>query len=136
MATKTDVDGMSAVILEEMNKYKDVTIEMMKDAVRATANTAVQKLKGSNPSGAGKYRPWTEYLNGWTATQENKKGNALSFKMIVHNEKKYRLAHLLENGHAMVNGGRARSFPHIKPVEEMCEKLLYQNIMERLEKEE
>ena len=38
--------------------------------------------------------------------------------MVLYNAKYYNLTHLLEKGHPLRSGGRARAFPHIKPVEE------------------
>ena len=51
-----------------------------------------------------------------------------------YNDKHYQLTHLLEKGHALVNGGRARAFPHIGPVAERAEENLIDNILQFIER--
>ncbi|KAK9680615.1 hypothetical protein QE152_g38973 [Popillia japonica] len=55
--------------------------------------------------------------HGWSVTSQ---GSFTKPSFVVHNKKKPGLTHLLENGHALRQGGRARAIPHIKPVEEQC----------------
>ncbi|QEY33873.1 hypothetical protein FL966_01780 [Caproiciproducens galactitolivorans] len=45
----------------------------------------------------------------------------------------YRLTHLLENGHALRQGGRARAFPHIKYGQEIAEARMMQLAKEAAE---
>ena len=68
---------------------------------------AVSELKATSPR--SKTSRSGTYAKGWTRRKRGK-------VVIVHN-KEYRLTHLLEHGHAKVNGGRVEGKEHIKPVE-------------------
>jgi hypothetical protein len=46
----------------------------------------------------------------------------------------YRLTHLLENGHALRNGGRSKAFPHIKYGEELVQNRIEEIVREAVEK--
>ena len=131
MSSKIKIDGLENAILKELSNYKDATEEAMSKAVNETASVAVQKLHSAKPSGSEKYGSWNEYNKGWTGTKQNKGRNKCG--IVIHNKTHYRLTHLLENGHALRNGGRARAFPHIAPVNEECEELLMKAITEGLE---
>lgn len=45
----------------------------------------------------------------------------------------YRLTHLLEKGHQLVNGGRAKAYPHIKYGEELAKKRMEELTKEAIE---
>jgi hypothetical protein len=46
----------------------------------------------------------------------------------------YRLTHLLENGHALPQGGRTKAYPHIKYGEEIAEKRMIELSKEAVER--
>lgn len=127
MSKKVKVDDLSKAILEELKNYEGVTEEAAWNGVSDTSKEALQKLRSAHPAGSGEYGSWTKYNRGWTVlkTKRDKKAT-------VHNATDYRLTHLLEKGHAKVNGGRTRAFPHIAPVAEACEDELLKNIRKYL----
>lgn len=126
MSEKIKVDDLSKEIMKCLDEFKDVTEEACEKGVLETANEAVRELRSAHPAGSGEYGSWDEYNKGWTKrTNKSKQKGILS---VVWNQKHYRLTHLLEKGHAKVNGGRTRAFPHIAPVEQKCEENLIKNI--------
>lgn len=72
------------------------------------------------------------YNAGWTI-KSNGGGNN-SINLVVYNSAAANLTHLLEKGHALWQGGRARAFPHIKPVEEKAKKDFEEKVKEVIER--
>ena len=89
------------------------------------AKEAVQQLRATSPKQKGGARSGS-YAKGWTTKKE---GTAV----IVHNKTDYQLTHLLENGHALRQGGRWEpEKKHIKPVEEWANREVVQELEREL----
>lgn len=105
---------MSKELDSELNKYleeyKDNLGDKVKEITLEIANETVNQLKQSSPTRTGKYAGSWATKDGETATGRT--------TQIVHNEKHYRLTHLLEWGHATVGGGRVAPRPHIARAEQ------------------
>lgn len=127
MSKKVKVDNLTKAILTELENFQDVTEEACEKGVTKTAKEAVKSLRNAHPAGSGKYGSWDEYNRGWKVMQ-TKTDKRYHKKATIHNETDYQLTHLLEKGHALVGGGRARAFPHIAPVAEKCEEELLKTI--------
>lgn len=96
-------EELDEIIFDYASKAKGVLQTSLKAEAQATAK-ALRQISPKRPGGG-------EYAKSWIVT-EVKKG------YIVNNKKHYQLTHLLENGHAKVNGGRVAPRVHIKPAEE------------------
>ena len=118
-------DELKEAIMDALKEFEGVTEDAAVKGAYITASHAADKLHRADPPGSGEWGSWDAYNASWKVDQETKRGFA---KMVVHNEKYYNLTHLLENGHALRDGGRARAFPHIAPVAEEAEKELLENI--------
>ena len=114
-------------LAKEIEQALAVTEEACDKGVSETAKDAVQALRNAHPAGSGVYGSWDKYDRGWRVMQ-TKTDKRYHRKATIHNATDYQLTHLLEKGHAKVNGGRTRAFPHIAPVAEKCEDELVQNI--------
>ncbi len=124
MSKKVKVDNLASAVLQELNNYVGATDEAVDKGVSETAKDAVKKLQSAHPAGSGQYGSWDKsYNRGWTVKKTKRDKTAT-----IHNATDYQLTHLLEKGHAKVNGGRTRAFPHIAPVAEECEDALLKNI--------
>lgn len=132
MSKKVKVDQLAKEIEKTLQDFVGVTEEACEKGVLETANDAVQALRNAHPSGSGVYDSWDDYNSGWTKRKSGQKTKLKGIQAIIWNEKHYRLTHLLEKGHALANGGRARAFPHIAPVEGQCETDLLQNIKKHI----
>lgn len=113
MAKKND---LASQVMAALMEYRDVTVEQFRNIAQEVAKEGRKKLKQTSPRGDGTKKG--HYADGWTVTAI--KTGADDFSFVVHNKKKPGLTHLLENGHQLRQGGRAKAFPHIKKIEEWC----------------
>ena len=132
--SKVSVDQFAKEIEKTLEDFIDVTEEAAGAGVLETAKEVVSELHAvSPPNGAPKYKSWGAYLRGW-ARKNLKKGRRGEYVEVVYNRTHYQLAHLLEHGHALWQGGRADAFPHIAPIAEKAENMLLENIKKRIDK--
>lgn len=119
-----DIDDLSDVIMHELETYSDEVAEIIKDSVQQVAKRCVKEVKDKSPVETSGYK------KGWKAKVSFE--NREIIRMTVYNSKKPQLTHLLEHGHAKVNGGRVEGKAHIRPAEQNAEAELMQRIEEAL----
>ena len=120
----TSIDDLTAEVMQGLSDYAELTDKAMKKAVRKTATAVKNEISANAPKKTGRYQ------KSWTAKKV--KENSHTLEMTVHSKDRYQLTHLLEKGHALRNGGRARAFPHIAPAEEHGAELLEDLIRKEL----
>lgn len=118
MAVK--IDGLADAIAAELLSYSQEATEGIKDSVKASAKACVAELQVTSPEMTGSYK------KGWRV--KNVHEDALDIRLQVHNKTDYQLTHLLEDGHANVDGGRTPGQPHIGPAAENAAKLLEKDV--------
>ena len=110
MGRTVSIDGLADAINEGLKEYADLAASDMKAAVRKTANQVKKDIQSGAPVQTG------AYSKSWTAKKTAESSQSLA--MVVHSKTRYRLAHLLEKGHAKRGGGRVAARPHIAPAEQ------------------
>lgn len=117
-------DQLMKAIKEEFEDWSQETADIVKDCVTEATIAAKKMLWENSPRDSGNYAiSWDDKV-----LSENR------FKRLttVYNKKHYRLTHLLEFGHANVNGGRTPAYPHIARVQYEAEEMLERLIKERI----
>lgn len=110
------VDDLANAVVKALADYsQDVTDELKKE-VKDAAKLCKNEIKKNAPKDTGKY------AKSWKAQKVFEDVDEI--RMVIHSPKEYRLAHLLEYGHAKVGGGRVEGHAHIRPAEEEAEKML------------
>ena len=112
MAQKIPLNELEVEIVKELKAYSDEVAEGIKKAVKDVAKETVRTLKTTSPRSlrGGKY------ARGWTLRVEFESPEDIRVR--ISNRTKPQLTHLLENGHATVNGDRVDGRPHIRPAEQ------------------
>ena len=124
MSRNVSIDEMSDVIMDELEKYKDLAADDLKDAVKETAKTVRKEIQANAPVDTGKYK------KSWSV--KNMHEDAESIDLVVHSRIRYQIAHLLEHGHVKRGGGRVAARPHIAAAEEKGEEQLVEKIKQKL----
>ena len=93
------IDQLAAEIAKGLSEYSQEVVEKVNISSEKVGKAAVKRLKESSPKRYGKY------AKSWAVKTEPEIGQP--HKRIVHvKAPHYRLAHLLEHGHAKKGGGR------------------------------
>lgn len=124
--TRVDIDDLPDAIENIIKDYHDEAVNAVKKSVDEVANETMSIIKEHVTfGGRGKYVASMALKT--TEDTKTSKGRVWYVKKPY-----YRLAHLLEYGHASRNGGRVKAFPHIKYGEEYAQQALPKRIEEKL----
>lgn len=128
MSKKINIDQLSMEIADIFNSYKDLTFQQVESAVKNTA----RRLAKSINSRAGAAFSEKKYRKSWKYKRDDKLAGRWKYSMVVYSTM-YRIAHLLEKGHAKRNGGRVAGREHIAPSVEEARDILIDEILNELE---
>jgi len=115
VANRIKVDELADEIAEALRTFSQEVVEKVDLSSEKVGKAAVKRLKQTSPR-----RPppiGGKYAKSWTMTTFKNYGQP-DVRVIHAKAPHYRLVHLLEKGHALVNGGRTRPQPHVAPAEE------------------
>lgn len=129
MANVIGADQLAAEIAATLQDYYGAVVEDV-EAVTKTVGKATREKVRANARAVGVVRTG-KYLKSWRVKITAKDGKANA--TIYAEAPEYRLTHLLENGHASVNGGRVPAYPHIGKAERWAIEEFEQRLKEAIE---
>ncbi len=101
---------LASLIAKSLEEYSEEVQEIIEKKINDVTAEALQAIKDSP---AIQHMTNDGYRKGFYIKNIYKgKGiNKGQYRLVIAN-KKYRIGHLLENGHAKLNGGRTKEYPH------------------------
>ncbi|WP_312288139.1 HK97 gp10 family phage protein [Terrisporobacter sp.] len=113
----TNISELEAAISKELELYSKEITQSIKESVDIVAKEVNKEIKRNVTFKERRGKYIKSFKIKKTYENPNKK-----VKTWYVGNGEHRLSHLLENGHALKNGGRARAYPHIKYGQELAEK--------------
>lgn len=118
MSGSINIDQLADAVMDVLEEYRDVTLDVMKGAVDKVARETVAEVRNDIPAagigGTGDYR------KSWASKKDaGARGRYAYAKVVYAKAPHYRLTHLLEKGHDLIVRrkplGRVKAFVHIRP---------------------
>lgn len=106
---RTNFEDITDDIMNELSLYTEEVAQALLQIVNKLALEAVEMLENTSPVNTG------EYSESWKYAIETLPGEPI--KLVIYN-KQYQLTHLLEFGHAKIDGGNVEAQPHIAQVQD------------------
>lgn len=114
------IDDLADTLAEALEEYRQDVVDGLKESIHDAGKIAVTLLKKTSPKDTG------DYAKGWRKLTAYESESDLRIQ--VHNATNYQLTHLLEDGHANVDGGRTEGQPHIGPAADRAAELLDKDV--------
>lgn len=114
------IDALADALAQELEDYNQDVTDSLKTSVKDASKVCVAELKATSPELTG------SYASGWRKRTAYE--GPTDIRMQVHNKTDYQLTHLLEDGHANVDGGRTPAYPHIGTAAEKASELLEKDV--------
>lgn len=130
MSKSIDMSEVEKAVSDILEEFGDKAQEVIAQSLEQVGKDTASELQNTSPKRPG----GGDYAKGWKYQNDTRKKNKGGHKMTVYNEKHYYLTHLLENGHAKVNGGRVEGIPHIAPAQDKAEKEVIELITKGIER--
>lgn len=128
MGTTIGVDALASTVAKLLDEYGTLAKKVTNQAGQKAAQKGAKTLRATSPKG-GKAGKAGTYAKGWTVqTFGGVSGNLY----VIGNPSQGQLSHLLENGHALRQGGRSPAITHIAPVEQQAIKEFEENVRKGL----
>lgn len=121
------IENLASEIMKGLEEYYDMATDEVKKEVKKAGRNIRKDIQENAPVGETK-----KYSKSWSVKTMKETSN--SIELVVHSRNRYQLAHLLEKGHVLRQGGRVSAKPHIGPAEEKGVRELEENIMRKLRK--
>ena len=122
-----NVDKIATEIMLELEVYAANTVEAVEAAVQLVARETAAELRETSPVG-----PTGDYAKSWAHRRNPDKGKDYMSMVVYSKKPQYGKAHLLENGHAAVDGSFVSARPHIKAAEEKAGEWLDEQLTRKL----
>lgn len=126
-AKKLPTGKLANVIANALREYEDALIDDVNEAAKETGKIVRKEI---TQNAKELFPPNGSYANSWRVSK-GKVRNRNDETYIVHSDD-YRIAHLLEKGHAKTGGGRVEGRPHIKPAEDNGKEIFRQLLHEKI----
>ena len=106
------IADLSKALEKELNDFLEEEKDVVYKAVRETAKEVKDEIAENAPVGRRE-----KYAKSWRSKETDHSLTTTGY-VVYATANGYRLAHLLEFGHAKCGGGRTRAIAHIAPAEQ------------------
>lgn len=114
------VNGLADAIMDALQEFETEATEAVKESVVSAADACLASVKANSPKDSG------DYQKGWRVKKVYECEHDMRVR--VYNKDHYQRTHLLEDGHANVDGGRTEGKPHIGPAADQASRVLERDI--------